>query len=50
MEAKAAEKAGLNPLGRYVGMAVAGTKPDEMGIAPDFSDPHVAQKLWADDG
>jgi len=29
MEAKAAEKAGLTPLGRYVGMAVAGSKPDE---------------------
>jgi acetyl-CoA C-acetyltransferase len=27
-------KAGLTPLGRYVGMAVAGTEPDEMGIGP----------------
>lgn len=34
MEAKMAERRGLQPLGRYVGMAVAGTKPDEMGIGP----------------
>lgn len=39
MEAGAAEKAGLNPLGRFVGMAVAGTKPDEMGIGPVFAIP-----------
>jgi acetyl-CoA acetyltransferase family protein len=34
MEAKEAERRGLNPMGRYVGMAVAGTEPDEMGIGP----------------
>ncbi|MBA3668590.1 MAG: acetyl-CoA C-acyltransferase [Sphingomonas sp.] len=34
MEAKVAEKRGLTPMGRYVGMAVAGTEPDEMGIGP----------------
>ena len=34
MEARLAEKRGLEPLGRYVGMAVAGTEPDEMGIGP----------------
>jgi acetyl-CoA acetyltransferase family protein len=34
MEAKEAERRGLTPLGRYVGMAVAGTEPDEMGIGP----------------
>src|SRR3546814_10309161 len=33
MEEKLAEKRGLQPLGRYVGMAVAGTKPDEIGRA-----------------
>ena len=37
MEAKIAEKKGLTPLGRYVGMAVAGTEPDEMGIGPVFA-------------
>ena len=44
MEAKAAEKAGLNPLGRYVGMAVAGTKPDEMGIGPVFAIPKLLER------
>ncbi|WP_265529319.1 acetyl-CoA C-acyltransferase [Sphingomicrobium marinum] len=34
MEEKEAEKRGLTPLGRYIGMAVAGTEPDEMGIGP----------------
>ena len=34
MEAGEAARRGLNPLGRYVGMAVAGTEPDEMGIGP----------------
>ncbi|MEL7691840.1 acetyl-CoA C-acyltransferase [Citromicrobium bathyomarinum] len=37
MEEKLAEKRGLTPLGRYVGMAVAGTEPDEMGIGPVFA-------------
>jgi acetyl-CoA acetyltransferase family protein len=45
MEAKAAEKAGLNPLGRYVGMAVAGTKPDEMGIGPVFAIPKLLERF-----
>lgn len=34
MEASEAERRGLAPLGRYVGMAVAGTGPEEMGIGP----------------
>ena len=34
MEAREAERRGIAPLGRYVGMAVAGTEPDEMGIGP----------------
>ena len=34
MEAKEAERRGISPIGRYVGMAVAGTEPDEMGIGP----------------
>ncbi|MBC7987779.1 MAG: acetyl-CoA C-acyltransferase [Sphingomonadaceae bacterium] len=41
MEAKAAEKRGLSPLGRYVGVAVAGTEPDEMGIGPVFAVPKL---------
>ncbi len=41
MEAKLAEKKGLQPLGRYVGMAVAGTEPDEMGIGPVFAIPKL---------
>lgn len=32
---------GLNPLGRYVGMAVAGCEPDEMGIGPVFAVPKL---------
>ncbi|HEX5237910.1 MAG TPA: acetyl-CoA C-acyltransferase [Sphingomicrobium sp.] len=34
MEAKEAERRAIAPMGRYVGMAVAGTEPDEMGIGP----------------
>ncbi|HEY9091855.1 acetyl-CoA C-acyltransferase [Parasphingorhabdus sp.] len=45
MEAGVAEKAGLNPLGRYVGMAVAGTKPDEMGIGPVFAIPKLLERF-----
>ena len=45
MEAKVAEKRGLDPLGRYVGMAVAGTEPDEMGIGPVFAIPKLLQKF-----
>jgi acetyl-CoA C-acetyltransferase len=44
MEAKLAEKRGLNPLGRYVGMAVAGTEPDEMGIGPVFAIPKLLER------
>ncbi|QDC37756.1 acetyl-CoA C-acyltransferase [Sphingobium fuliginis] len=45
MEAKLAEQRGLQPLGRYVGMAVAGTKPDEMGIGPVFAVPKLLQRF-----
>ena len=44
MEEKLAEKRGLTPLGRYVGMAVAGTEPDEMGIGPVFAIPAVLER------
>ncbi|WP_100261403.1 acetyl-CoA C-acyltransferase [Qipengyuania seohaensis] len=45
MEAKEAEKRGLNPLGRYIGMAVAGTEPDEMGIGPIFAIPKLLERF-----
>ncbi|MEH6758990.1 MAG: acetyl-CoA C-acyltransferase [Parasphingorhabdus sp.] len=45
MESSAAEKAGLSPLGRYIGMAVAGTKPDEMGIGPVFAIPKLLERF-----
>ena len=44
MEAKAAEKAGLVPLGAYRGMAVAGCGPDEMGIGPVFAVPKLLER------
>jgi len=45
MEAKEAEKRGLTPLGRYVGMAVAGTEPDEMGIGPVYAIPKLLERF-----
>ncbi len=45
MEAKLAEQRGLTPLGRYVGMAVAGTEPDEMGIGPIFAIPKLLERF-----
>jgi acetyl-CoA C-acetyltransferase len=44
MEAKEAERRGLQPLGAYRGMAVAGTDPDEMGIGPVFAVPKLLEK------
>ncbi|MEP5623837.1 MAG: acetyl-CoA C-acyltransferase, partial [Hyphomicrobiales bacterium] len=45
MEAKVAEARGQTPLGRYVGMAVAGTEPDEMGIGPVFAIPKLLERF-----
>lgn len=45
MEAELAARRGLNPLGRYVGMAVAGTEPDEMGIGPVFAVPKLLKRF-----
>ena len=39
MEAKEAEKRGLQPLGAFKGWAVAGCQPDEMGIGPVLPSP-----------
>ena len=41
MEAAEAARRGLTPLGRYVGMAAAGTEPDEMGIGPVYAIPKL---------
>jgi acetyl-CoA C-acetyltransferase len=51
MEAKEAERHGLQPLGTYRGMAVAGCAPDEMGIGPVFAVPKLLVKhgLTVDD-
>jgi len=40
-----ASKKGLKPLGRFLGFAVAGCEPDEMGIGPVFAVPKVLAKL-----
>jgi acetyl-CoA C-acetyltransferase len=45
MEASLAVARGLQPLGRYCGMAVVGTKPDEMGIGPVFAVPKLLQRF-----
>ncbi len=45
MEANVARDRGLEPLGRYIGMAVAGTKPDEMGIGPVFAVPRLLDRF-----
>ena len=51
MDAKTAEKKGLNPLGIYRGIAVAGLEPDEMGIGPVYAIPKLlkANGLSMDD-
>ncbi len=41
MEAKEAERRGLQPLGAYRGLAVAGCGPEEMGIGPVFAIPKL---------
>jgi acetyl-CoA C-acetyltransferase len=40
-----AERKGLKPLGRFLGFAVAGCEPDEMGIGPVFAVPKLLQRL-----
>jgi acetyl-CoA C-acetyltransferase len=45
MDEKLAEKKGLEPLGRFLGFAVAGCEPDEMGIGPVFAVPKVLKRL-----
>ena len=45
MEAAIAAQKGLTPLGRYVGMAVGGTEPDEMGIGPVVAVPKLLSRF-----
>ena len=51
MEANEAERRGLQPLGAYRGIAVAGCAPDEMGIGPVFAVPKLLRQhgLTVDD-
>jgi acetyl-CoA C-acetyltransferase len=44
MEAKEAERRGLQPLGAYRGIAVAGCAPDEMGVGPVFAVPKLLEQ------
>jgi acetyl-CoA C-acetyltransferase/acetyl-CoA acyltransferase len=44
MNAKVAEKRGLEPLGVFRGFAVAGCEPDEMGIGPVFAVPRLLER------
>ncbi|MDG1906975.1 MAG: acetyl-CoA C-acyltransferase [Arenicella sp.] len=44
MDAKLAEQKGLEPLGIYRGIAVAGCEPDEMGIGPVFAVPKLLKQ------
>ena len=45
MEAYEAERRGLEPLGYYRGMAVAGVEPDEMGIGPIYAVPKLLDRF-----
>jgi acetyl-CoA C-acetyltransferase len=40
-----AERKGLKPLGRFLGFAVAGCEPDEMGIGPVYAVPKLLKRL-----
>ncbi len=44
MDAKLAERRGLQPLGIFRGLAVAGCEPDEMGIGPVFAVPRLLER------
>ncbi len=43
MEAKEAEKRGVEPLGRFVGVVSVGCEPDEMGIGPIYAVPKLLE-------
>lgn len=44
MDSKLAEQRGVEPLGIYRGIAVAGCEPDEMGIGPVFAVPKLLKQ------
>ena len=44
MEAKLAEKRGIEPLGIVRGLAIAGLEPDEMGIGPAYAVPRLLER------
>ncbi len=44
MEAKEAEKRGLEPMGLYKGLIATGCEPDEMGIGPVFAIPKLLER------
>jgi acetyl-CoA C-acetyltransferase len=45
MDETLAEQRGLKPLGRFLGFAVAGCEPDEMGIGPVYAVPKALSRL-----
>jgi acetyl-CoA C-acetyltransferase len=45
MHESVAQKKGLKPLGRFLGFAVGGCEPDEMGIGPVYAVPKVLKRL-----
>jgi acetyl-CoA C-acetyltransferase len=45
MDETVAQRKGLQPIGRFLGFAVAGCEPDEMGIGPVFAVPKVLKRL-----
>jgi len=45
MDEKLAEQRGMKPLGRFLGFAVSGCEPDEMGIGPVYAVPKVLSRL-----
>jgi acetyl-CoA C-acetyltransferase len=45
VDEKYAQQKGLKPIGRFLGFAVAGCEPDEMGIGPVFAIPKVLKRL-----
>jgi acetyl-CoA C-acetyltransferase len=45
MDETLAQQQGLTPLGRFLGFAVAGCEPDEMGIGPVYAVPKALARL-----
>ncbi len=45
MDSKLAEQRGIQPLGIFKGLAVAGCEPDEMGIGPVFAIPRLLERF-----